>query len=87
MTGQVQITKIKSAITFQNKGNEIIDNLNRQWTVSLPDAQFGTIEFKCGDNQVILDMTQMSMITWIACDDDGNEVTFTSFGFMGSPSA
>lgn len=85
MTGQVTITPIKSAIVFQNKGNEIIDSLNRQWTVQLPDTQFGSAEFKAGDKSIILDLTQLSTITFIACDDQGNQVTFTVLGFQGTP--
>lgn len=85
MTGQQIIAKIKSAIVFQNKGNEIIEWLNRQWTVQLPDTQFGTVEFKSGDKSVVLDATQLSVITFIACDDQGNQVTFTTFGFQGTP--
>ena len=74
------ITEIKKApFVWADKGNEMIKRLNLSWLVEVPDG-FGDADFTYGDNRIVLDLSQMSIVQFVGCDAAGNQILITTFG-------
>lgn len=75
MKGQEAIKKLVNAvICFRDKANEMIDWLNMNWLVDLPDPQCGTAEFIASEGEVRLDLSQVNVVEVGACLPDGTKV-------------
>lgn len=84
MNGQVKITEIKeSPLVWKEKGNELIKRLNIPWEVKMPDenTQWGIGQFQYSDQKILLDLSQLSTIEFVGCDENGNQFTFVALGF------
>ena len=84
MNGKTTIRELKkAAICFKAKANEIIKWLNRDWDVKMPneEAKWGTPVFQAADNKVTLDLSSLSYVEVVACDEDGNEATYVLLGY------
>lgn len=83
MKGQEPVAKLQNAvICFKDKANEIIDWLNMDWLVDLPDPQMGSAEFKASEGEVRLDLSQLNIIELGACKPDGTKVTVHVWGWI-----
>lgn len=82
MNGQVQISKIKSAIVFQKKGNEIIARLNIPWEGKLPADNFGILKVQYSEQKIIIDASGLNVIQFVVCDLDGNQKIANVLGFL-----
>lgn len=84
MENQKKIEKVTGALVFEPKGNEIIDRLNIPWKVTFkPDNLVNTAAFKYGDNEIILEI-ELNTVNLVACDENGDQKTFTLAGFDAS---
>lgn len=85
MNGQVNIKEISSGtpLCWRGKANEIIKRLNIPWEFKMPneDTQWGVAQVQYGTNKIVLDLSQLTTIEFVGCDEDGNQFTFVAIGY------
>ncbi len=82
MRGLVKIKEwVNAKLPWAKKDNELIQRANLPWGIDIP-VQLGTpgLSVDMSDQKVTINLTQMTTITFVGCDENGVQWKFTAFG-------
>lgn len=86
MENQKKIAPIKSTLVWEKQGNELVERLNIPWTVKIePEGLVDTAIVQFGENGIVIQIT-FNTVDLVACDENGNQKTYTIPAFAPSES-